>query len=58
MHIHQVKFELESSKENLLETILKNRENQDISKINYAIKEFVKNYDNYRLEKKKALDTL
>ena len=58
MHIHQVKFDLESSKENLLDAILKNRESHDITKINFAIKEFVKNYDNYNLEKMKVLDTL
>ena len=58
MNVQQVKFEFESSKENLLKTILKNRENLDAEIVTVAIKEFVKNHDRYNLEKKKILDIL
>lgn len=58
MSIQQIKFDLETSKENLLEAILKNQENIDTLKIAYAIKEFVRNQNIYDLEKKKILDTV
>lgn len=58
MSIQQIKFDLETSKENLLEAILKNQENTDTLKIAYAIKEFVRNQNIYDLEKKKILDTV
>lgn len=58
MNVQQIKFDLEASKENLLETILENQENIDTLKVAYAIKEFVRNHDIYNTEKKKALDII
>jgi len=54
--VNQIKFEFESSKENLLQTILKNRENLDINTIAEAIKDFVRNHERYDVEKKRLLD--
>ncbi|MFQ5781832.1 MAG: hypothetical protein ACE5GR_02100 [Nitrosopumilus sp.] len=51
-----MKFEFESSKENLLQTILKNRENLDANTIAEAIKNFVRNHERYDFEKKRLLD--
>ena len=42
VNVIQVKFELESSKEILLQTILKNRENLDTNLIANAIKDYQK----------------
>ena len=58
MNVHQIKFDLETSKENLLETILENQENMDTLKVAYAIKEFIRNHDMYNAEKKKVLDII
>ena len=58
MNVHQIKFDLEASKENLLETILENQENMDTLKVAYAIKEFIRNHDMYNAEKKKVLDII
>ena len=58
MDVHHIKFDLESSKENLLETILRNRENLNVEKISVAIKEFVQNYDKYTIEKKRVFETI
>ena len=54
--VNQIKFEFESSKENLLQTILKNRENLDANTIAEAIKDFVRNHERYDVEKKRLLD--
>lgn len=54
--VNQIKFEFESSKENLLQTILKNRENLDANTIVEAIKDFVRNHERYDVEKKRLLD--
>jgi hypothetical protein len=56
--IHQTKLKVESSKEILLQTILKNRENLDTNLITYAIKDFVKNHETYKNEKKRLLDII
>ena len=58
MDIHQTKLKVESSKEILLQTILKNRENLDTNLITYAIKDFVKNHEIYSNEKKRLLDVI
>ena len=58
MDIHQTKLKVESSKEILLQTILKNRENLDTNLITYAIKDFVKNHETYNNEKKRLLDVI
>jgi len=54
--VNQIKFEFESSKENLLQTILKNRENLDANTIAEAIKDYVRNHERYDVEKKRLLD--
>lgn len=54
--VNQIKFEFESSKENLLQTILKNRENLHANTIAEAIKDFVRNHERYDVEKKRMLD--
>ena len=51
-------MEVESAKEVLLETILKNKENLDTNTIVKAIKDFVKNHEEYDLEKKETLDLI
>jgi len=56
--IYQRKIEVESAKEVLLETILKNKENLDANMIARAIKDFVKNHEEYNLEKKQTLDLI
>ena len=56
MNVSQIKFEVETSKEILLQTILKNKENLDINLIAIAIKDYVKNYNKYDVEKKRLLD--
>ena len=56
MNVSQRKLEVETSKEILLHTILKNRENLDTNLIAMAIKDFVKNYDKYDIERKNLLD--
>ena len=58
MDVNQVKIEFESSKENLLQIILKNRENLDTGTIAQAIKDFVKNHERYDIEKKRFLDQI
>ena len=58
MDIYQRKMEVESAKEVLLETILKNKENLDANMIAKAIKDFVKNHEEYNLEKKETLDLI
>jgi len=54
----QTRFEFESSKEFLLQTILNNRENLDAKTISLAIKDFVRNHEKYDIEKKKILDLI
>jgi len=54
--VNHIKFEFESSKEILLQTILKNRENPDANTIAEAIKDFIKNHEKYDVEKKRLLD--
>jgi hypothetical protein len=56
--IYQRKIEVESAKEVLLETILKNKENLDTNMISKAIKDYVKNHEEYNLEKKEILDLI
>jgi len=56
--MHQTKLKVESSKEMLLQTILKNRENLDTNLITYAIKDFVKNHEIHSNEKKRLLDVI
>ena len=58
MNISQRKLEVETSKEILLQTILKNKENLDTNLIAIAIKDFVKNHDKYDVEKKNLLDCI
>jgi len=55
---YQIKLEFESSKDILLDTILKNRENLDTNLIAVAIKDFVKNHERYDFEKKRILDVI
>ena len=56
--IIHTRFELESSKENLLQTILENRDDLNTDTIVKAIKEFVKNHDKYYFEKKRRLEVI
>jgi len=56
--IYQTKLKVESSKEILLQTILKNRENLDTNLIADAIKDFVKNHERHSNEKKRLLDVI
>lgn len=58
MDAYQIKLEFESSKDILLDTILKNRENLDTNLIAIAIKDFVKNHERYDFEKKRILDVI
>ena len=58
MDAYQIKLEFESSKDILLDTILKNRENLDTNLIAVAIKDFVKNHERYDFEKKRILDVI
>lgn len=51
MNVSQIKFEVETSKEILLQTILKNKGNLDTNLI--AINDHVKNYNKYDVEKKR-----
>ena len=45
MNVSQTKLEVETSKEILLQTILKNKENLDTNLIIIAIKDYVKNHE-------------
>jgi len=56
VNVSQIKFEVETSKEILLQTILKNKENLDTNLIAIAIKDYVKNHNKYDIEKKRLLD--
>jgi len=56
VNVSQTKLEVETSKEILLQTILKNKENLDTNLIAIAIKEYVKNHEKYDVEKKRLLD--
>jgi len=56
VNVSQRRLEVETSKEILLQTILKNKENLDTNLIAMAIKDFVKNHDKYDIEKKNLLD--
>ena len=56
MNFSQTKLEVETSKEVLLQTILKNKENLDTNLITIAIKDYVNNYNKYYFEKRKLLD--
>ena len=58
MYFQQAKFEAESSRDNLIETILRNRNNLETVKISEAIKDFVKNHERYTIEKKRLLDRI
>ena len=58
MDVYHKKLEFESSKEILLDTILKNRENLDTNMIAIAIKDFVKNYEKYDVERERLLDVI
>jgi len=56
--VYHKRLEFESSKEILLDTILKNSENLDTNMIVIAIKDFVKNYEKYDAERKRLLDVI
>lgn len=56
MNYSQTKLEVETSKEVLLQTILKNKENLDTNLIAIAIKDYVNNYNKHDLKKKELLD--
>ncbi len=56
MNVFQIKLEVETSKEILLQTILENKENLDTNMIAIAIKDYVKNHEKYDIEKKRLLD--
>ena len=58
MYFQQAKFEVESSRDNLIETILRNRNDLGTVKISEAIKDFVKNHERYTIEKKRLLDRI
>ena len=58
MYFQQAKFEAESSRDNLIETILRNRNDLETVKISEAIKDFVKNHERYTIEKKRMLDRI
>ena len=58
MYFQQAKFEAESSRDNLIETILRNRDDLETVKISEAIKDFVKNHERYTIEKKRLLDRI
>ena len=58
MYFQQAKFEAESSRDNLIETILRNRNDLKTVKISEAIKDFVKNHERYTIEKKRLLDEI
>ena len=58
MNVSQRKLEVEASKEILLQTILKNKENLDTDLIAKAIKDYVKNQENYDFEKKRLLEVI
>ena len=58
MYFQQAKFEAESSRDNLIEIILRNRNDLDTVKISEAIKDFVKNHERYTIEKKRLLDRI
>ena len=58
MDVSQIKLELESSKENLLQTIIKNSSDLDAGTISEAIKEFAKNHKRYSIEKNRLLDLI
>lgn len=58
MNVSQRKLEVETSKEILLQTILKNKENLDTNLIADAIKDYVKNHENYDFEKKRLLEVI
>lgn len=56
MNVSQAKLEMETSKEILLQTILKNKENLDTNLIVIAIKDYVKNHEKHNMEKKRLLE--
>jgi hypothetical protein len=56
VNVSQTKLEVETSKEILLQTILKNKENLDTNLIAIAIKDYVKNHEKYDIEKKRLLE--
>ena len=58
MYFQQAKFEAESSRDNLIETILRNRNDLKTVKISEAVKDFVKNHERYTIEKKRMLDRI
>ena len=56
--ISHSRFQLESAKENLFQTILENKDDLDAETIAKAIKEFVKNHNKYDSDKKNLLDAI
>ena len=58
MDVYQAKFEFESAKENMLQTILKNKDNLDAYTVGLAIKDFVRNHEKYYNEKNRWLDAI
>ena len=56
MDVNESRLQFESSKENLIQTILKNSSDLDSGMIAEAIREFVRSHERYIMEKKRALD--
>ena len=56
MNVSQTKLEVETSKEILLQTILKNKENLDTNLIIIAIKDYVKTMKNRTWREKRLLE--
>jgi hypothetical protein len=56
VNVSQTKLEVETSKEILLQTILKNKENLNTNLIAIAIKDYVKNHEKFDMEKKRLLE--
>ena len=56
MDVQQIKFDLENSKENLVDVILKNKGDLYASTVASAIKEYIRNHEKYKMEKNRILD--
>ena len=56
MNVQQIKFDLENSKENLIDIILKNKGDLHTSTVANAIKEYLRNHEKYKMEKNRILE--
>ena len=56
MDVQQIKFDLENSKENLVDVILKNKGDIYASTVANAIKEYIRNHEKYKKEKNRILE--